>query len=71
MLQARGQPYVLAVRSNEPLRVGGSSLQGINPQILADDLPSSAWFCHAAGEGGKGPSIYDWARVRLFWSQDS
>jgi SRSO17 transposase len=54
MLQARGLPYFLAVRSNEPLRVGGgSSLQGTNPESLADDLPPNAWFCHAAGKEPK------------------
>jgi SRSO17 transposase len=70
MLQARSQPYVLAVRSNQHLRLGGASLEGTNPGILADELPADAWFCHAAGEGAKGPRLYDWARVKLLWSQD-
>lgn len=70
MLQGRGKPYVLAVRSNEFMRVGGKSLQGTNPEILADDLRSNDWFRHAAGEGAKGPRLYDWARVRLLWSRD-
>jgi SRSO17 transposase len=57
MLQARSQPYVLAVRSNQHLRLGGVSLEGTNPEILTDDLPADAWFCHAAGEGAKGPRL--------------
>src|SRR5689334_13145911 len=65
-----GKPYVLWVRSNEPMRVGGKSLQGTNPETLADNLLSNAWFRHAAGEGAKGPRLYDWARVRLLWSQE-
>ncbi|MGH6843313.1 MAG: IS701 family transposase, partial [Methylocella sp.] len=70
MLQVREQPYVLAVRSNEHLRIGGASLQGTHPEILADELTSDAWFCHAAGEGAKGPRLYDWARLKLLWSQE-
>ena len=70
MLQARSQPYVLAVRSNQHMRLGGTSLEGTNPETLADELSPDAWFCHAAGEGAKGPRLYDWARVKLLWSQD-
>jgi SRSO17 transposase len=70
LLQARSQPYVLSVRSNQHLRLGGVSLEGTNPELLADELASDAWFCHAAGEGAKGPRLYDWARVKLAWSQD-
>ena len=70
MLQARQQPYVLAVRSNEPIRIGGGSLQGTSPDIVADELDNAAWFRHAAGEGAKGLRLYDWARVRLYWSQN-
>ena len=70
MLEARQQAYVLAVRSNEPMRVGGGSLEATTSGLLADALPPDAWACHAAGEGAKGPRLYDWARLRLFWSQD-
>ena len=38
--------------------------------LLADALPPDAWACHAAGEGAKGPRLYDWARPRPFWPQD-
>jgi SRSO17 transposase len=68
MLEGRGKPYVLSVRSNESMRVGGKSLEGTNPETLADDLLANDWFRHAAGEGAKGPRLYDWARVRLLWS---
>jgi SRSO17 transposase len=70
LLEARQQAYVLAVRSNEPMRVGGGSLEATTSGLLADALPPDAWTCHAAGEGAKGPRLYDWARVRLFWSPD-
>jgi SRSO17 transposase len=59
MLQARQQPYVLAVRSNEPMRVGGDSLEGTTSGLLAGALPPNAWACHAAGDGAKGPRLYD------------
>lgn len=70
MLESRGKPFVLSVRSNEFMRVGGKSLDGTNPQNLADNLRRNDWFRHAAGEGAKGPRLYDWARVRLLWSRE-
>lgn len=58
-LEQRGQPFVLAVARNEPLwrdapvyRTAGS---------LAAELPDSAWYRYSAGEGAKGPRLYDWA----------
>lgn len=70
MLQARQQPYVLAVRSNETMRLGGESLELTTSEQLAAGLKTGDWHCHSAGEGAKGPRLYDWARVRLFWSTD-
>jgi SRSO17 transposase len=71
MLEARHQPYLLAVRSNQPLRLLTSEgLLQTNPQELAEALPPEAWFAHAAGEGSKGIRLYDWARFALPWSVD-
>lgn len=73
MLQARRQPYVLAVRSNHYLRIScgrPERWEATGPERLADELGSQAWHCHAAGEGAKGPRLYDWARVKLPWSRD-
>lgn len=70
MLEARRQPYVLAVRSNETLRVGGTSLELTTTARLGDAVKPNAWHCHSAGEGAKGPRLYDWARVQLLWSAD-
>lgn len=70
MLEARKQPYVLAIRSNETLRVGGESLELTTAATLGDELQPDDWHCHAAGEGAKGPRLYDWARVRLLWRSD-
>lgn len=69
-LEARQQPYILAVRSNESMRVGGESLELTTAEQLADGLKAADWHCHSAGEGAKGPRLYDWARVRLLWSAD-
>jgi hypothetical protein len=70
MLQGRQQPYVLAVRNNETLRVGGASLELTTVANLADALQSQDWHCHAAGEGTKGPRQFEWARISLLWPAD-
>jgi SRSO17 transposase len=69
MLEERGQPYVLAVRSNHHLRfLDGWTLVQTDPATMADDLPPEAWEAHAAGEGAKGMRLYDWARIGLPWT---
>ncbi len=71
MLEARGQPYVLAVRSNHCLRfLTTAGLLQTDPAQLADELPADAWAPHAAGEGSKGIRLYDWARLALPWTVD-
>ena len=68
MLEARGQPYVLAVRSNQVLRMlTADGLLQTDPAQMADELPAKAWAPHAAGEGSKGWRLYDWARIALPW----
>jgi SRSO17 transposase len=71
MLEARHQPYVLAVRSNQTLRMPvAEGLLQTNPAELADALPAEAWHAHPAGEGSKGIRLYDWARIALPWVVD-
>lgn len=66
MLEGRGQPYVLAVRSNHRLRfVRDQGIEQTDPETLADELKPEAWHSHAAGEGAKGLRLYDWARIPL------
>ena len=68
MLEARRQAYVLAVRRNHRLRfIQSARLVETDPATLADVLDSNAWAAHAAGEGSKGPRLYDWARIALPW----
>jgi SRSO17 transposase len=71
MLEGRGQPYVLAVRSNQCLRFWGEDgFEQTGPAALADALDEAAWAVHAAGEGSKGLRLYDWARISLPWVCD-
>ena len=68
MLERREQPHVLAVRSNERLMAG--TVQTRTAAEIADALPAGDWRRLAAGEGAKGPRLYDWARIRLFRLQE-
>lgn len=71
MLEARRQPYVLAVRSNHMLRMlTATGLLQTDPAQLAEALPGTAWAAHAAGGGSKGPRLYEWARIALPWTVD-
>src|SRR3954462_1094571 len=66
MLEERGRPYVLAVRSNEELEAeldGGLGRR--EAAALARASPPRAWRRLSAGAGTKGERLYDWARVRL------
>ncbi|MER9335311.1 IS701 family transposase [Mesorhizobium sp. M0293] len=69
MLEAREQPYVLAVRGAHFMRRGGDRLfEETSPEELASEFEPDDWVCHAAGEGAKGPRLYDWARIRRPWT---
>ena len=71
MLADRHQPYVLAVRGAHALRRGGDRwFEETSPEELASELAPDDWACHAAGEGAKGPRLYDWARIRRPWTSD-
>jgi SRSO17 transposase len=69
MLEARGQPYVLAVRSNQYLRfLTEDGLVQTDPAYLASALAGEDWQALSAGEGAKGPRLYHWARLPLNWT---
>lgn len=71
MLEDRGQPYVLAVRSNQHLRfLTDEGLVHADPADLAQELEPSDWQALSAGEGAKGPRLYHWARLPLTWDTD-
>jgi SRSO17 transposase len=65
-LEESGQPYLLGVPANQPLFDGESRS---TVQVIADELPGTAWERASAGDGSKGPREYDWA-VRAFGPVD-
>lgn len=64
MLEEREKPYVLAVRSDERLMTEISFATRAAEEI-ATSLEREDWRRLPAGQGSKGPRLYDWARVRL------
>jgi SRSO17 transposase len=64
MLESREKPYVLAVRSDEKLTID-TSFKTRTAQDIATSLKTKDWHRLPAGQGSKGPRLYDWARVRL------
>ena len=71
MLEGRGQPYVLAVRSNYQLRfLDRAGVIQTDPAAIAEAFEADDWTMLPAGEGAKGFRLYDWARVRLPWTCD-
>jgi SRSO17 transposase len=71
MLEERGKPYVLTIRSNDELEAeldGGVGRD--EATALARALPPRAWRRLSAGAGTKGERLYDWARVRLVRPRD-
>jgi SRSO17 transposase len=64
MLEGREKPYVLAVRSDEKLMIG-TRFETRTAEDIATSLKAADWHRWPAGQGSKGPRLYDWARVRL------
>ena len=58
LLEARAQPFVLTVTSGQRLWV---DLASVTVKELAGRLSRSRWQRHRAGDGAKGPRLYDWA----------
>ena len=56
-IEAQGRGYVLAVTSDQ--RFGFRRVDA-----RAADLPAETWQRLSAGEGMKGPRLYDWALIR-------
>jgi SRSO17 transposase len=66
-LEAERHPYVLAVATTHPVWLAGTDGEPVAAEVgaLAAALPERAWVRLSAGEGSKGPRLYDWACVRL------
>jgi len=64
MLERHDKPYVLSIRGNERLMMG--DFRTHTAEDLAAGLSVDQWRRLPAGQGSKGPRLYDWARLRLF-----
>lgn len=65
-LEERKQPFVLAIKQTEPLWVAterGPAQR--KAAAIAADLSDADWQCLSAGDGAKGPRLYDWACVAI------
>jgi SRSO17 transposase len=69
MLEARRQPYALAVRSNQPVRAWTQRRGFVDATAasLAADLSAESFARLSAGQGSKGLKLSNWARVALAW----
>jgi SRSO17 transposase len=70
-LEQQEQAFVLAVTSNEALwcNIGRGPRQE-RTAAMAASVTDDEWYRLSAGDGAKGPRLYDWARValeRLTW----
>ena len=66
-LEEQGKSYVLAVSRSHPL--WSRSVQGVPVQRWVEEIvaeaPTEAWEKIEAGQGSKGPRLYEWARACL------
>ncbi len=61
-LEEQHQPFVLAVRRNERLWIStGARLRQRTAAEVATAIPPRHWQRLSAGQGAKGPRLYDWA----------
>jgi len=64
VLEARQQAYALAVPRREHVQVQGEQTPR-RVDHVARGLPAETWQELSAGDGSKGPRLFDWARVQL------
>jgi SRSO17 transposase len=65
-LEQRNVPHVLAVKATEPLwALSERGPAQVPAAALVAALPARAWRRLSAGDGAKGPRVYDWARAPL------
>ncbi|WP_067684265.1 IS701 family transposase [Nocardia miyunensis] len=61
-LESRGTGYVFAVACDHRVTTATGRVRA---DALAATLPKQAWQPLSAGEGAKGPRIYDWAFIEI------
>src|SRR5215208_631906 len=65
-LRRSGKGYVLGVSATQPFNSWIGKPEAAGPaEAIARDLEPSAWVRLSAGEGTKGPRLYDWAYLEL------
>jgi SRSO17 transposase len=65
-LRRAGKGYVLGVNSSHPFNSWANKLPVAGTaEEIARALPASAWVRLSAGDGTKGPRLYDWAYLEL------
>ena len=63
---SEGIPHVLAIRSNEKLWVWtDKGLCQVRADRLTSQVDELGWTRCSAGDGAKGPRVYDWAVVEI------
>jgi SRSO17 transposase len=62
LCEERGVGYVLAVPKSQQVR-SSAGMRRID--ALVEHAPPEAWERHSAGQGAKGPRLYDWAATVL------
>ncbi|MEV0404041.1 IS701 family transposase, partial [Actinoallomurus sp. NPDC050550] len=65
-LEQRGVGYVVAVPKSQQVGAGiGYGTTSSRADAVTADAPPAAWKRLSAGEGAKGPRLYDWALATL------
>lgn len=65
-LEKQGIAHVLAIKSTEPLwALTDRGPAQVAPARLVEQIPAAGWQRLSAGDGAKGPRLYDWARVPI------
>lgn len=62
-LEERHIAHVLAIKRTE--RLWAMTATQVPAATLAAAVPEEGWERHSAGDGSKGPRLYDWARVPI------
>jgi SRSO17 transposase len=65
VLRQAGKGYVLGVTGTHPFCSWGKAPVAGTAEEIAQALPASAWIRLSAGDGTKGPRLYDWAYLEL------
>ena len=65
VLREAGKGYVLGVTGTHPFCSWGKAPVAGTAEEIAQNLPASAWVRLSAGDGTKGPRLYDWSYLEL------